>query len=172
MGEKPGQWDNAHSAKLRFQCYSSTQLNLIFLAAMDKFDDRKLDLTHDNIKGHFGKCTFSAKIISSTNRVGLCFHWSLWYHLVYLFLLSVSLHSKHSQALILNCLKLFSLMREMPDNSLDDIQSISEVNSNCTEGSILTFLFQHIFCYLGFRSHELFFYMISFLLLEYLNVRY
>lgn len=61
--------------------------------------------------------------------------------------------------LILSCWKLLSLMRNRPERLLDSIQSVSGVNSNCTEGSRVAFLVQHILRYLGFRSYELFFYM-------------
>lgn len=121
----------------------STQLNVMFLAATSKFD-RKLDLTHCNTKGQFGECTFPAKTISQL-AVELCFRRSSRYHLVYLFLLPGSIRSECSQVLILNCLKVFvQSTRDLPDNSLDNIQSVSKVPANYAQGPRLTFLFQHI----------------------------
>lgn len=77
---------------------------------------------------------------SFTNRVESCFHWNLCHHLVYLFLLSGSIHKKSSQALILKLFEV-SLMRDRPDNALENIQIINKVIPNCTEGSVLTFFF-------------------------------
>lgn len=121
----------------------SAPLNVIFLAAASKFD-RKLDLTHCNTKGQFGKCTFPAKIISQLT-VELCFRRSSRYHLVYLFLLPGSIHSECSQVLILSCLEVFAQStRDLPDNSLDNIQSVSKVPANYAQGPRLTFVFQHV----------------------------
>lgn len=60
---------------------------------------------------------------------------------------------------ILSCWKLLSLVRDRPERLLDSIQNVSGGNSNCTEGSRVAFLFQHILRYLDFRSYELFLYV-------------
>lgn len=75
---------------------------MIFLAAIYKFDDRKLGLTHYNTKGHFGERTFSAKIISQPavqNYISIEVYVTVWL----LVFLSGSNHSKCSQVLILSC---------------------------------------------------------------------
>lgn len=124
--------DNPHPAELRTQCHNSPQLTMIFLAAIYKFDDRKLGLTHYNTKGHFGERTFSAKIISQPavqNYISIEVYVTVWL----LVFLSGSNHSNCSQVLILSCQKMLS----QADSSLDNTQCLSKVCCNYTEGSVL-----------------------------------
>lgn len=99
--------ENPHPAELQTQCHNSPQLAMIFLAAIYKFDDRKLDLTHYKTKGQFGERTISAKIISQPAEQN-CLSVEVYVTVWLLVFLSGSNHSKHSQVLILSCLKVFS----------------------------------------------------------------